>query len=80
MPADGPTFGRLCRDMAKRPTPRKRPIQVQLDSKRWVAVGRYTLHECCDCGLVHEVQFRYNRRAKRFEERWIPQRTVKRRR
>ena len=61
------------------PTPPKRPIQVQLDSRKWVAIGRYNLHECCDCGLVHQVQFRYNRRAKRFEERWIPLRKHTRR-
>lgn len=60
-------------------TPKKRLIQVQLDSKRWVGIGRYQLHECCGCGLTHEVQFRYNQRAKRFEERWRPLRKVKRR-
>lgn len=65
--------------MAHVKTPKRRLIQVQLDSKRWVGIGRYQQHECCDCGLVHEVQFRYNKRAKRFEERWIPLRTVKRR-
>lgn len=60
-------------------TPKRRPLQVQLDSKKWVAVGRYNLHECCDCGLVHAVEYRYNKRSKRFEERWKPLRTVKRR-
>ncbi len=49
-----------------------RVIQTQLDNKKWVAVGRYNEHECCGCGMVHKVEFRYNRRAKRFEERWSP--------
>lgn len=65
--------------MAHLKTPKRKIVQVQLDSKKWVAIGRYQLHECCDCGLVHEVQFRYNKRLKRFEERWIPKRTVVRR-
>lgn len=65
--------------MARLKTPKRRMLQVQLDSKKWVPVGRYQLHECCDCGLVHEVQFRYSKRVKRFEERWIPKRTVARR-
>jgi hypothetical protein len=56
--------------MGVKKTPKKRMIQVDLDSSKWVAVGRYTVHECCDCGLMHEVSFRYNKRAKRFEERW----------
>lgn len=62
----------------KRRTPKKGVIQKQLDNKTWVPVGRYELHECCDCGLVHKVDFRYNRRIKRFEERWTPLFTTKR--
>lgn len=66
--------------MANVKTPKKRMLQVQLDSGKWVPIGRYQLHECCDCGLVHEVSFRYNKRVKRFEERWKPVRKHKRKR
>lgn len=63
---------------AVKKAPKKGMIQVQLDSGKWVAIGRYTVHECCGCGLNHEVNFRYNKRAKRFEERWKPLRKVNR--
>ncbi len=49
-----------------------RVIQKQLDNKTWVPVGRYNEHQCCGCGMTHKVEFRYNKRVKRFEERWSP--------
>jgi hypothetical protein len=52
-----------------------RVIQKQLDNKTWVAIGRYTEHECCGCGMTHRVDFRWNKRSKRFEERWVPIKT-----
>jgi hypothetical protein len=51
---------------------KSRLVNKQLWAGQWVALGRYELHECCGCGLVHAVQFRYNKRLKRFEEQWIP--------
>ena len=41
---------------------------TQVQEEKWYAVGHHTLHECCDCGLVHRVS--YNWENGRLWENW----------
>ena len=34
----------------------------------WLDVGKFRLHECCDCGLVHRVSYRIH--DGRLQESW----------
>ncbi len=31
---------------------------TQLSDGEWVQSGLFTHHECCDCGLVHQVSYK----------------------
>lgn len=33
-------------------------VAVQIEPGRWYAVGDYSMHECCDCALVHDESFK----------------------
>lgn len=45
-----------------------RDAATQVYEEDWYAVGHHDLHECCDCGLVHRVTYRFERG--RLLERW----------
>ena len=30
----------------------------QITDGEWVKSGKFTHHECCDCGLVHKIDFK----------------------
>lgn len=34
---------------------------VQMQEKTWYVVGHHDLHECCDCGLVHKVKYKFEK-------------------
>lgn len=34
----------------------------------WLDVGKYTLHECCDCSLIHRVRYRLH--EGKVQESW----------
>jgi len=40
--------------------PKKKKIRmVQMEDGVWYKVGRFTHHACCDCGLIHEVKYKW---------------------
>jgi hypothetical protein len=50
------------------------PPKIQIDDDEWVEVAwRKQLEECCDCGLVHEVDHRVVKGKLQFRARRIEQ-------
>ena len=41
---------------------------IQVYEHKWYRVGYVPLHECCDCGLVHRVEYKLERGM--IFERW----------
>ena len=39
----------------------KRLPTVQVVEGRWYAMGSYDHDECCDCGLVHKMEYKFEK-------------------
>lgn len=46
----------------------KEPV-TDIKEESWYAVGHHDQHECCDCGLTHDVAYKWERG--RLFERWV---------
>jgi hypothetical protein len=54
---------------------------VQVEEGEWISVPRKTSEACCDCGLVHDVQYRINSRGSiEFRVKRNPRKTAAHRR
>lgn len=45
---------------------------IEIDEDKYYRVGFFTHHECCDCALVHDVEYRIEEHRGLIElfERW----------
>lgn len=43
-------------------------VTIQIEDGKWYKLGHAQLHECCSCGLVHQVDYKLERGV--IFERW----------